>query len=327
MQLEGLDILLTYECTGRCAHCCYRAGPGAGSTMTVEEVAGYLAEVEDRQLEWVLLFGGEPFVCYDLLRASVGLAVQLAEVLVFTNGYWATGPDAARRLLPGLQAEGLDHILFSVDAFHQEHVPVERIAVGIQAPKELGFSRVEIDSRFLSEPGDDNPVNLRTWSSLDRLGRLCELDSVAADRGPARMVGRAADLLTPRLASRPGPWRECPLPGYLGGDLRAPTTVEIHPGGWVNLCAGLALGNARQHRLSDIVAAYDPDSHPIVSVLAREGPSGLLRLARRHGLSPAEGYADGCHLCYQARRLLRPAYPRHLAPARPYGAEHGGAVR
>ena len=28
-------VILTYECTGRCAHSCYRTGPGQGSTMTV----------------------------------------------------------------------------------------------------------------------------------------------------------------------------------------------------------------------------------------------------------------------------------------------------
>jgi hypothetical protein len=132
------------------------------------------------------------------------------------------------------------------------------------------------------------------------------------------MVGRAADELSPYLATQAGPWTECTLPSYFGGDLRAPTTVEIHPGGWVNLCAGLALGNANERRLDEILAEYDPDAHPIIGVLAREGPSGLLRLAQRHGYLPAIGYVNGCHLCYQVRRFLRPYYPDHLAPAHPY---------
>lgn len=101
VKLRGLDIILTYECTGRCAHCCYRAGPGRDETMSVAEVEGYLAAVADQPLKRVLLFGGEPFLCYELLRASVALAAPLA----------------------GLQAAGLDYILFSVDAFHQAHPP------------------------------------------------------------------------------------------------------------------------------------------------------------------------------------------------------------
>jgi wyosine [tRNA(Phe)-imidazoG37] synthetase (radical SAM superfamily) len=318
IQLRGIDILLTYECTGRCVHCCYRAGPGRNETMTVAQVEGYLAAVADQPLEWVLLFGGEPFLFPDLLRASIALAAPLAPVLVFTNGYWATDPDTARQRLADIQAAGLDYILFSVDAFHQAHVPLERIAIGIEAARELGYRTIEIDNRCLEEPDVDNFFNRRTRAHMTRLAELCDLSGVKVTQGPSQMVGRAADQLSPFLARRITPSTECPLPDYLGGDLRAPTGVEIHPGGWVNLCAGLALGNARQRPLDEILADYDPDAHPIVRVLAQEGPLGLLRLAQRHGFSLPGGYVDGCHLCYQARCFLRPHYPNHLAPAHPY---------
>ena len=86
IRLKGLDIVLTYECTGRCAHCCYRAGPGRNQTMRAKDVERYLAGAANHPLEYVLLFGGEPFVCFDLLKASVTLASSLARVLVFTNG-------------------------------------------------------------------------------------------------------------------------------------------------------------------------------------------------------------------------------------------------
>jgi hypothetical protein len=318
LTLKGLDIILTYECTSRCAHCCYRAGPGEGGTMTVAEVEGYLTAVADHPIEWILLFGGEPFVCYDLLRASVALAASMAGVLVFTNGYWATDPDTARRLLASLQEAGLDHILFSVDAFHQERVPIERIAIGIEAARELGYGRIEVDNRCLGEPDDDNAFNQRTQAIMARLAELCDLTGVNFIQGPSRMVGRAADELSSYLPTQTVLPTKCPLPDYLGDDIRAPHTVEIHPGGWVNLCAGLALGNAHEHPLGEILADYDPDAHPIIGVLVQEGPWGLLKLAQRHGYSPARGYVDGCHLCYEVRRFLRPYYPDHLAPAHPY---------
>jgi len=286
--------------------------------MTVAEVEGYLAAVADHPLEWVLLFGGEPFLFPDLLRASVALAAPLAPVLVFTNGCWATDPDTARQRLADLQAVGLDYILFSVDGFHQAHVPLERIATGIEAAHELGYHTIEIDNRCLEQPGVDNFFNRRTRDIMTRLGELCDLAGVNVCQGPARVVGRAADQLSPYLATQITPPVECPLPGYLGGDLRAPTSVEIHPGGWVNLCAGLALGNAHERPLDEILADYDPDGHPIIRVLAQEGPSGLLRLAQSYGYSLAGGYVDGCHLCYQARCFLRHHYPNYLAPAHPY---------
>jgi hypothetical protein len=153
---------------------------------------------------------------------------------------------------------------------------------------------------------------------MARLAELCDLKDVTIYQGPARMVGRAADELSHRLPTRPVAADHCPLPDYLGGDLCVPTGVEIHPGGWVNLCAGLALGCARERPLAQILAQYDPKAHPIIRVLAREGPAGLLRLAQRHGYARAAGYVDGCHLCYGARRFLRPYYPAYLAPAHPY---------
>jgi len=317
VELKGLDILLTYECTGRCPHCCYRAGPGENQTMSLAELETCLTAVADQPLEGILLFGGEPFVCYDLLKAGVAMAAQLSYVYVFTNGSWATDLDTARELLAGLQQEGLDYIMFSVDAFHQTRVPIERVATGLRAARELGYGAVEIDNRCLGEPGTDNPSNRRTGEIMARLAELCDLGGVKIHQGPARIVGRAADALS-QVAPRSAPTSRCPLPDYLGGDLCAPNGIEIHPGGWVNFCAGLALGNMEQRPLGEILAGYDPDAHPIIRVLAEGGPLGLLRLAEEHGYKPDGEFADGCHLCYEVRDFLHPHYPDHLAPARVY---------
>jgi organic radical activating enzyme len=314
MIVTGLDLILTYECTSRCAHCCYRAGPGRDDTMTLAEVESYLAGVAEQPIEWILLFGGEPFIRYELLRGSVALAARQAAVLVFTNGSWATDPGTARQLLGQLQEAGLNQILFSVDAFHQEHVPLERIAVGIQAARALGYGTIEIDNRCLGEPDADNAFNRRTQELMRRLGELCDLADVRLYRGPSRMMGRAADELSSYAAPQTGPFDKCVVPDWLGDDIREARTVEIHPGGWVNLCAGIALGNANRRPLEEIVAGHDPDAHPIIRVLAQEGPAGLLRLAQRHGYAPEGAFVDGCHLCDHVRRFLQPYYPDHLAP-------------
>jgi hypothetical protein len=287
--------------------------------MTVAEVESYLADIADQPLKWILLFGGEPFVCYDLLRASVKLASQKAGVLVFTNGYWAIEPETARRLLAGLQEVGLDYVLFSVDAFHQAHVPLERIAIGIEAARALGYGQIEIDNRCLGGPDAHNPFNQRTRENMTRLAERCDLTGVTISQGPSRLVGRAADELSSHLAPQAIP-SKCPLPDYLGDDIRSLHAVEIHPGGRVNLCAGIALGNTRERPLRTILTDCDPEAHPIISVLVQEGPAGLLQLARRHGYAPAGDCVDSCHLCYQVRRFLHPYYPEYLAPAWPYEA-------
>jgi hypothetical protein len=318
IRLKGIDIVLTYECTNRCGHCCYRAGPGRDRTMTLGEVERYIAGIAGHPVEYILLFGGEPFLCYDLLQDSVKAAASLAKVLVFTNGFWATDLDSAKQRLSGLQEAGLNQILFSVDSFHQSYVSLERIAVGITASRELGFGTIEVDNRFLAGPEADNRHDRATRDLMARLAGLCDLSGVHRHGGPSRIVGRASDELgheLPKQSAFPGP---CPLPDYLGGDLRGPTGVEIHPGGWVNLCEGLALGNARHVPLSEMLEGYAAEAHPIIRVLAEEGPSGLLRLARRHGFAGSEEHVSACHLCYEIRRFLQPWYPGLLAPAAVY---------
>ncbi len=319
IRLKGIDVILTYECTNRCKHCCYRAGPGQDHTMSFGEVEGYLAGIAGHPVEYILLFGGEPFLCYDLLRDSVKAAASLAKVLVFTNGFWATDFATADRHLSALQEAGLDQILFSVDAFHQKGVPLERIGIGITAARGLGYETIEIDNRYLIGLEADNPYDRATRELMGRLGKLCDLTGVNLYSGPSRIIGRASDELSRELPKQRASPASCPLPDYLGGDLRAPTGVELHPGGWVNLCEGLALGNARLSPLSEILTGYTVDSHPIIRVLHQEGPSGLLRIARNRGFRSNDGYVDGCHLCYEARRFLQPLYPDVLAPAAMYG--------
>lgn len=70
--------------------------------------------------------------------------------------------------------------------------------------------------------------------------------------------------------------------------------------------------------MGEILAGYDPWAHPIIQVLANEGPAGLLALAKSHGYQGQEAFVDGCHMCYEARRFLHPHYPEHLAPAHVY---------
>ncbi len=319
IRLEGIDIILTYECTNRCAHCCYRAGPGRNHTMSVREVERYLAGIAGHPLKYVLLFGGEPFLCFDLLRESVRHAASLATVLVFTNGFWAQDLDSAKRRLSALQEAGLNQILFSVDSFHQAYVPLERIGVGITAARDLGYETIEIDNRFLVGPDSGNPRDRTTVELMERLPSLCDLKGVNLHSGPSRIIGRGSDELSGGLRKQRAFPVSCPLPDYLGGDLRAPTSVEIHPEGWVNLCEGLALGNAQHTGLGEILEGYSASTHPIIRVLAEEGPSGLLREARTRGFTGNEGHVSVCHLCYEVRRFLRPLHPDLLAPAAMYG--------
>jgi hypothetical protein len=112
----------------------------------------------------------------------------------------------------------------------------------------------------------------------------------------------------------PKPWRsfiECPQEV-----LDAPGRVHLDPQGNLHVCQGLVIGNLFAQPLARLLEDYRPHDHPIVGPLLEGGPA---ELASRYGLTTAEGYADACHLCYEARQQLRPRFPEVLRPGQMYG--------
>jgi hypothetical protein len=55
---------------------------------------------------------------------------------------------------------------------------------------------------------------------------------------------------------------------------------------------------------------------PILEPLIRGGPVALVE---KFNLPHGEVYADACHLCYEARQMLRSKHPEILTPDQMYG--------
>jgi MoaA/NifB/PqqE/SkfB family radical SAM enzyme len=124
--------------------------------------------------------------------------------------------------------------------------------------------------------------------------------------------GRAVEKLASKAVQRPWEgFNECPHE-----DLREPGRVHLDPFGEVHICQGISLGNVFQKPLKEICETYDADSHPVTGPLLKGGPAELVR---RYDLPHQEGYADACHLCYEARHALRGRFPEALRPDQMYG--------
>jgi hypothetical protein len=86
--------------------------------------------------------------------------------------------------------------------------------------------------------------------------------------------------------------------------------------GFVQICPGIAIGNACQDPLNEILENYEIQKHNILSVLAEHGPSGLIE---QSGVLAESTFADACHGCYSARKMLIDQYPDWLGPRHVYG--------
>src|SRR5512136_2597203 len=101
MKLEGLHILLTYQCTSECDHCFVWGSPWQSGTMALPRVRQVLDQAEQLgTVEWFYFEGGEPFLFHPILVAAVRDAAERGfRVGMVTNAYWATDPAGAEEWL------------------------------------------------------------------------------------------------------------------------------------------------------------------------------------------------------------------------------------
>lgn len=313
MDLTGLNILLTFECNSQCRHCSYQAGPRRRGHVQADDACRWLEQLgKFHPIRSVTVHGGEPFLYFDDLRAIIGKARELniEQRWVITNGFWADGPGKTQARLRALKNAGLTAITFSVDAFHQEFVPFERIKQGTVSAVQAGLE-THVDSYFLPPSRAHHEHDAETRRYLNILGTIAGL---LFSENPLRFEGRASSL-APRRILRDIPDGKCRLPSWLGGDLKNPGTVEVDYCGNVTLCPGLCIGTINANNIVEIISNYDYRRHPIIAILAAQGPIGLYDLARSYGYTNAQGFVDECHLCYEMRKFLVARYPRYLAPA------------
>ena len=318
MQIKGVDFLLTFKCPSKCRHCSYKAGPERTGHMELIDAERYLKELTDTQpLQSIGAHGGEPFLCYELLKQIMENAKKLGvtQTWVITNGFWAKTNATAEEKLFQLQEAGLKSITFSVDGFHQEYIPFENVRKGIEAAVHVGFEKVWIDSYFLGQPDSNNFYNDLTRKALEDLETL---GNVEINKRQADFEGRAAELTKYVEPKAEAPRGECPLPFWIGGDLKSPEVVEIDHEGNATLCPGICIGNTKRRSLTEILQDYDYRAHPILSIIVEDGPIGLLRTAKAKGFRRKQKFVDECHLCYEMRKFLRPYYPNDLAPSSCY---------
>jgi hypothetical protein len=123
-------------------------------------------------------------------------------------------------------------------------------------------------------------------------------------------VGRAAEFLAKHVKTKSFPEilnEKCPG-AWAGGTLRSPLGVDIDELGFVTICPGLSIGNARQASLRKIIEKYDYKDHAVIAALYDNGIKGLYEIASKNGFVPEEAYIDGCHFCHEARKFLRSSF-------------------
>jgi len=295
--LTGLHILLTYRCTSECDHCFLYCSPRTLGTFSYAEVVKVLQEAEKLDLEWIYFEGGEPFLFYALLLASVQETTRRGfKAGIVTNSYFALTQDDALLWLRPFAEAGLADLSISNDIYHFDYQPSHTVLNAFNAAEELGIPAGEI----------------RIQAPEPHFGASAGKASRREGGGNLRFRGRAADQLT---AGHPHlPWQSfnsCPFE-----ELEDPERVHVDVFGNVQICQGISIGNMWDVPLSQLMKSYCAADHPICGPLVKGGPAAL---ARALGIAPRGNYVECCHLCFTLRRSVLEKYPHVLVPHQVYG--------
>ena len=284
LDINRLEFILTDHCTGRCRHCSAadivrhpRKAPHVPAEASVAAIR-FLAE--HYAMNSVMTFGGEPLLYPEVIcaihRTAAEAGIPCRQII--TNGFFTRDEKRIREVAQALADAGVNDVLISADAFHQETIPLEPVRIFAEAVKAAGIEKVRFSPAWVVNEGFDCPENTRT---REILVSLTDTGIPVGCGNDIFMAGNAIDHL-----SHYYPPAKLDMDDHCGSmpytePLTHQTSLSIEPDGKVSVC-GFDIGNVNSESMAEIVARYDPFADEGMRAAA-QGVPGLLALAEKRG--------------------------------------------
>ena len=244
--LSKIEFVVTYACTGRCKHCSEGEHTNCGEHIDPKIAANAVRKIAvEYDIKTVMTFGGEPLLYTDVVYAIMQTAKKLniPKRQVITNGYFSKNADKIREVAQQLATCGVNDLLLSVDAFHQETIPLEIVKMFAAEAKKCGIP-IRLSPAWLVSATDDNLYNVKTRKILDS---FADLELLLGEGNVIFPEGNAlkylAEYFTDKLHKNP--YEEDPY------DVRC---VSFEPNGDV------LGGNVHERDIMEIVRSYSPEN-------------------------------------------------------------------
>jgi len=168
VNLNRIEFVVTMACTGRCKHC--SEGEHVGYTEHIDgEVAAKAVKdiCENYRIESLMTFGGEPLlypedVC-SIHKAAKEVGIPKREMI--TNGFFSKDKNRIAEVVHMLAQSGMNQILLSVDAFHQETIPLEQVMFFAECVRKEGIA-IKLSPAWLVSEDHNNLYNIKTRELL-----------------------------------------------------------------------------------------------------------------------------------------------------------------
>lgn len=245
--LNRIEFVITNGCTGHCKHC--SQGDHTFRRRTIDGNIG--AKVindlcENYKITSLMTFGGEPLLYPDVV-CKIHAAAKECNIInreLITNGYFSKNKNKISEVATALAQSGINKILLSIDAFHQETIPIEPVEFFSDCIIRENIS-IEVHPAWLVSENDNNKYNMKTRELLKlftKKGISISSGNVIIPSGNAKKYfGEYFDESTEYIS----PYEQDP---------KNITAITISPNG------DILNGNINQNCITDILNSYNANA-------------------------------------------------------------------
>ena len=169
-----IEFVVTLACTGKCRHCSQGDHDGCTEHIDAEIASEAVRKIcAHYDISTVMTFGGEPLLYPETVCAIQRTAAELgvARRQVITNGFFSRNKDRIKAIARDLAQNGVNALLLSADAFHQETIPLDPVMFFAECAVDAGIP-IKLQPAWLVSAEDQNPYNMKTREIIRAFDRL-----------------------------------------------------------------------------------------------------------------------------------------------------------
>lgn len=300
LNVKRIEFAVTYYCSGKCKHCSVapnfnKQGCGYVDPQKAAEAVEKLTDIFD--IDSLMTFGGEPLIYTDVTCQIQNKAFQkgITNRQLITNGFFSKNADDIRKTALSIRNAGINDILISVDAFHQETIPLEFVRLFAEALLAQNVESIQFHPAWVVNSSHQNRYNELTNRILDSLSDL----KIGISRGNDIFPSGNAGKYLQEFYQKPNDLNltvECGKAPYTSR-LDDVHVLFIEPNGDAMICA-FTIGNIYKEDIKTLIERYNPYDNKMMKLLMDGGVKSLVEYAQSRGevIDTSDCYS-ACSVC------------------------------
>lgn len=254
--INRIETVITYECTGKCRHCSQGDVRPRGVIDKEKVIKAIYDIVEMFDIDSIMTFGGEPLLYYDTVCDihSCAEKLNIPKRQLITNGYFSKDENKINGVCEKIVKSGINDVLLSVDAFHAENIPTDIVMRFAEMLKKLSVP-LRINPAWIIDKNYPCEYNEKTHRILkpftDRDIQIHKGNIIFPKGNALKYLGKYfkdVDVIDP--------YEEDPENIY---------TVSFEP------CGAVLNGNIYSQDIKEILSSYDPsDTYAVKRIVQME---------------------------------------------------------